>query len=416
MTAVPDTNLVECNINLTSAGIQGYKVNLEASTNSSGLIGISPQLSYYHKNIFHGGEWLNLSFMGIFQFTPDKSAHSNELGISAGLSLPRFWGVSLDRIKRASIPRTEINTSFTFQDRPEYKRHYTSLTFGYAGNNGKGISYKISPLQVNVVKLLNISDEFLAELERNPFMAYSYKDHFDLGIGGTIYLTDNASVNPKTSYKYLKYSMDFAGNLFKLCGLEKVFGLPYSQYVRADLTLGKTWRFGRNNGQAIATRLTGGAGYAYGNSGAMPFEKQFYAGGANSMRGWLNRTLGPGFSPMQEVFSIPSQTGDLKMEANVEYRFDLFWKFAGALFLDAGNVWTLKEMNADSIYKTTFDPSSIAADWGLGLRCDMNVIVIRIDMGMKIYEPSRLDNPWLQPYQWLRKDGFAIHFGVGYPF
>lgn len=415
LTRKPDTNLVDCSINLTPSGIQGYKLNLEASTNSSGLIGISPKLSYYHKNIFHGGEWLNLSFMGNFQFMFKSPTRSNEFGISAGISLPRFLGIPTKRFKRASIPRTEINTSYNYQDRPEYTRRIVSVSYGYTGKTTWNLSYQLYPIQANVVKLINIDDDFKALLERNPYMAYAYKDHFDAGVGGTIYLSDNPSVNPKTTFKYMRFSMDLAGNILSLFGGTKVFGLPYSQYVRGELTLGKTWRFGRNDGQAIATRLLGGVGLAYGNSEVMPFEKQFYSGGASSMRGWQARTLGPGFSPVNEAFSIPSQAGDLKFEANIEYRFDIVWKLAGALFTDIGNIWTIHETDLETKTQTTFNIKSLAADWGLGLRCDLNYLVIRLDMGVKLYEPSR-EVRWLTPGQWFKSDGFAVHFGVGYPF
>lgn len=415
LTPRPDTNLVDCNINLTPSGVQGYKVNLEASTNSSGLMGISPKLSYYHKNIFHGGEWLNLSFMGNFQFMFNSPTRSNEFGISAGISLPRFLGLPISRFRMASIPRTEINTSFNYQDRPEYTRRIASVSFGYSGKTSGMLSYQFYPLQVNVVKLLDIDEAFRELLARNPFMAYAYNNHFDAGAGGTIYLSDNQSVNPKTTFKYLRFSLDLAGNVISLFGGDSIFGLPYSQYVRGELTLGKTFRFGRNDGQALATRILGGVGYAYGNSTVMPFEKQFYSGGASSMRGWQARTLGPGFSPVNRTFSIPSQAGDLKFEANVEYRFDLVWKLAGALFVDVGNIWTLKDMKMENTSKTTFDIKSLAADWGFGIRCDLNYLVIRLDMGIKAYEPSR-EQHWVTPDRWLARDGFAIHFGVGYPF
>ena len=121
-----------------------------------------------------------------------------------------------------------------------------------------------------------------------------------------------------------------------------IWNTPYSQFVRGEITLGRTWIFGRNSGQSIATRLLAGAGYAYGNSTALPFEKHFYAGGSNSLRGWQARTVGPGLSQMDQSFVIPNQTGDMKLEANIEYRFNMFWKVAGALFVDAGNIWTLR--------------------------------------------------------------------------
>ena len=202
-------------------------------------------------------------------------------------------------------------------------------------------------------------------------------------------------------------------------GAGMIWNTPYSQFVRSELTIGKTWVFGRNDGQSVATRLLAGAGYAYGNSTALPFEKHFYAGGANSLRGWQARTVGPGMSQRDSSFVIPNQTGDMKLEANIEYRFDMFWKIAGAVFADAGNIWMLKDDGTATgkesmISKDTF-VQSIAANWGVGLRLNFGFLLLRLDMGMKVHDPAR-EIKWVGPDQWLKKDGYALHFGVGYPF
>jgi outer membrane protein assembly factor BamA len=177
-------------------------------------------------------------------------------------------------------------------------------------------------------------------------------------------------------------------------------------------------RFGKNNKFALAMRFLAGIGYAYGNSTSVPFEKQFYSGGANGLRGWQARAVGPGLSARDTTFSIPSQTGDMKLEANLEYRFPLFWKLNGAIFADAGNVWTLKGDNEDAKFKWNMNDfkASIAGDWGLGLRMDLNFILLRIDAGFKVHDPSRRGDTWLGPDEWLKNNGFAVHFGVGYPF
>ena len=418
-----DSNLVNCAINLTQSKLQGFKANLEASTNSSGLMGISPQLSFYHKNIFHGGEWLNLSFMGNFQFMLNDPIRSNELGISAGLSFPRFLGLPYSFFSGPNIPRTEINTSFNYQDRPEYTRNIFSTSFGYSGIFRR-VSYQLYPLQLNIVQLHHMDEKFYETLARNPFMRYAYQNHFDAGVGGTFYISSSNEPIPTQSYRYLRLTADLSGNvvgLFKPMlrkdeeGRGLLFGIPYSQYVRGEITLGRTWMFGRGDRQAIATRLLAGAGHSYGNSSVLPFEKQFYVGGANSMRGWQARALGPGRSPMNESFIIPSQTGDMKLEANIEYRFPMFWKVEGALFVDAGNVWTFKQDDDASKFDLSHLGESIAADWGFGARVNLSFLVLRLDMGMKVHDPSRT-SPWLMPEEWLKREGFALHFGVGYPF
>ena len=426
-----DSGIVDCDISLTKSRMQGFKVNLEGSTNSTGLIGISPQVSYYHKNIFHGGQWLNLGFLGNFQFKyDDRSVKSNEFGVSAGLSFPEFLGLPNSMFKGPSVPRTEINASYNYQNRPEYTRNMISTSYGYSGSlrNGK-FFYQFYPIQAKIVRLTNLDPNFYTTLSGNPFMRDAYQNHFDVGSGLVAYYTTSTALVPKETYEYARLQLDASGNVLSLFnkamrsdeyGSRLIWNTPYSQYIRTELTLGKTFVFGRNGSQALAMRLLGGVGYAYGNSSTIPFEKQFYSGGANSMRGWQARSLGPGNSKADTTFVIPSQTGDVKLEANLEYRFPMFWKLCGAVFTDVGNIWTLKETDGDDGSHTHFDlknlAASLAADWGIGLRVDLNFLILRLDMGMKVYDPSLDTARWRSPSQWLKKDGYTLHFGVGYPF
>lgn len=420
-----DTNLVNCEISLSQSKTQGFKVNLEASSNSSGLLGVSPQISYYHKNIFRGGEWLNLSFMGNFQFMFNDDVHSNEFGVSGGLSLPKFLFLPY-RMFKGSIPRTDFNLSYNYQNRPEYTRNMLSTSFGYNGNIRNRFFYQVYPAQLNVVKLFNLDDNFYKTLANDPFLRNAYQNHFDLGSGATLYYTTNSAVNPQDTYFYSRLQFDIAGNILRAFspvmkkdsnGSGMIWNTPFSQFVRGELTLGRTWVFGRNSGHSLATRLLAGAGYAYGNSNALPFEKHFYGGGANSLRGWQARTVGPGCSPRDTSFVIPNQTGDMKLEANIEYRFKVVWKLAGAVFLDAGNVWTLRNDSTDnqSAFRWSTFGQSIAANWGAGVRLDLGFLLLRVDMGMKIHDPAR-ENKWVGPQGWFSKGGYAMHFGVGYPF
>lgn len=426
-----DSGIVDCDISLTKSRMQGFKVNLEGSTNSTGLIGISPQVSYYHKNIFHGGQWLNLGFLGNFQFKyDDRSVKSNEFGVSAGLSFPEFLGLPNSIFHGPSLPRTEINASYNYQNRPEYTRNMISTSYGYSGSlrNGR-FFYQFYPIQAKIVRLTNLDPNFYTTLSGNPFMRDAYQNHFDVGSGLVAYYTTSTALVPKETYEYARLQLDASGNVLSLFnkamksdeyGSRLIWNTPYSQYIRTELTLGKTFVFGKNGGQALAIRLLGGVGYAYGNSSTIPFEKQFYSGGANSMRGWQARSLGPGNSKADTTFVIPSQTGDVKLEANLEYRFPMFWKLCGAVFTDVGNIWTLKETDGDDGSHTHFDlknlAASLAADWGIGLRVDLNFLILRLDMGMKVYDPSLDTARWRSPSQWLKKDGYTLHFGVGYPF
>ena len=422
-----DTNLVDCSISLAQSKLQGFKFNLETSVNSTGLFGVSPQVSYYHKNIFKGGEWLNLSFMGNFQFKFKDDIRSNEFGVSGGLSFPKFFPLPY-RYFTGAIPRTDINLSYNYQSRPEYTRNIISVTYGYNGNFKRRFFYQAYPLQMNVVKLFDIDDKFYNSLVNDPFLRNAYQNHFDLGSGATLYYTNNPDNTPKVPQFYGRFQFDIAGNMLSAfkplmnksaTGEGMTWNTPFSQFVRGELTLSKSWFLGKQSKQSIATRFQAGAGYAYGNSKSLPFEKHFYAGGSNSLRGWQARTVGPGLSPRDTTFVIPNQTGDMKLEANIEYRFDMFWNVAGAVFVDAGNVWSLKADNTEegqaSLFKWNDFGKSIAANWGVGLRLDFGFLLLRLDMGMKIHDPARKQR-WVNPGQWLKRDNYALHFGVGYPF
>lgn len=412
---------VDCTIRLTPSKSQGYKLNLEASSNSNNLLGISPAISYYHKNLFRGGEWLTLGFMGNFQFKLNDPIKSSEFGLSAGISLPNFLMLP-DSIFKTNVPRTDINLGYNYQNRPEFTRNVISINYGYNWREGERLYYMFNPLQLNIVKLFNMNSQFYESL-MDPFLKNSYRNHFDLGSGGTIYYTTDASAIPKKSFFYVRWTTDVAGNLISLfnstlnrdtSGARTVWNTPYSQYIRTDLTVGYTKRIDRNN--ALAYRFNIGAGHAYGNSKVLPFEKMFYAGGANSLRGWQARSVGPGSAPVDTTFSIPNQTGDLKIELNAEYRFNMFWNFEGALFADAGNIWNTRvEPGKESgLFRLKDFYKSIAINWGAGVRLNLDFLVLRLDLGMVAFDP--LKSAWVGPKNWFKQDTYALQFGVGYPF
>lgn len=410
-----DDDDVDCTIALTQSRLQGFRTNLEASTNSSGLLGISPQLSYYHKNLFGGGEWLNIGFTGNFQFKLSDDTRATELGVSTSLNIPGIPGVPLSKIRGSDIPHSEFNVAFSHQNRPEYTRNIFSGSVSYSGMLSRRFSYKVYPFQIGYVRIFDLNESFAARLQRNPYMRYSYQDHTDAGVSATLtYFSDTRTV-PTSSYWGASLQGDISGNVISLFsgllrensnGEKLLFGAPFSQYARAELSLVRALRFGSSDAHTLAFRLTGGVGSAYGNSSAIPYEKQFYVGGASSMRGWQARSLGPGYDAMDETFSIPSQTGNMKLEADIEYRFPLFWILEGALFAETGNVW-------DKV--SGLDFGALAADYGIGLRLNAKLVLVRLDFGMQLRNPS-LEQMWLTPAQALSSRAFALHFGVGYPF
>ena len=189
---------VDCRISLAQSKLQGFKVNLEASTNSSGLFGISPQISYYHKNVFHGGELLNLSFMGNFQFKFKSPVKATEFGVSASLTFPNFFPLPY-RLFKGAVPRTDVSASYNYQNRPEYTRNIISTSYGYIGNLHNRFFYQVYPLQLSIVQLSNLDEQFFSELANDPFLWNAYQNHFDLGSGATFYYTTNTETVPKSS-------------------------------------------------------------------------------------------------------------------------------------------------------------------------------------------------------------------------
>ena len=433
-----DTNIVDCMIRLIPSKAHGYKINLEASTNSTGLIGISPTLSYYNRNIFKGGEWLSLSVSGNFQFSVSNSTRATEFGASAGLSFPTSVLLP-DRMFKNIIPRTDLDLTYNYQRRPEYTRNMIGASFGWSWSSQSNKYYfKVVPVQFNIVNLPVYSEAFMESLT-NPFVREAYKNHFEFGLGFDLQYSSDPSINPAGSFFKADFQFDLAGNLLSAfnkfmpvdsSGFRTIWSSPYSQFVRAELSLAYTWKFGKNNKQALAVRALGGAGLAYGNSTKMPFERLFWAGGSNSLRGWTARSVGPGSSEMDNTFSIPNQTGDMRLEANIEYRFPLFSIFRGAVFVDWGNVWNIDRTgrNHQSLEGSTEDETAetlsyfsirnmlrtSALSWGAGIRLDLNFVVVRFDLGIKLYDPSV--QQWQNARNWFRRGGYAFQFGIGYPF
>ena len=387
-------------------------------------MGISPQLSYFHKNIFHGGERLNIGLKGNFQFKPREDVRSTEFTFSSGVSFPQFIGLPNRLFTGTAIPRTDVTTAFNYQNRPEYTRTTISAAFGYSGSVDQRFFFQFSPVQLGIVRMFDINPDFEESIFQDPFLWNAYQSHFDAGLGAMLYYTTDNSISPKGSYHYYRLGIDLSGNVLSLFnrgmktdefGKRLIWGTPYTQYVRGEFQLGRTFSlFG--DSAALAFRFLGGIGYAYGNSAALPFEKAFYAGGANSMRGWQARTLGPGSQELIDFFIIPNQTGEVKLEADAELRFPLFWKFDGAVFAEVGNVWDLRDP-LETGSSLAGLPGNLAADWGLGLRLDFDIILVRLDLGIRAHDPAReAGDRWVKPADWFRGGNYAVHFGVGYPF
>jgi outer membrane protein assembly factor BamA len=422
--------LLNCLILLDPLMIQSYEVDVELSTNASNMIGFSPGISYRHKNLFKGAEVFNLDFRGVFQRS-FGSTHLSSQEYNGGISfdIPRFlMPVSIGYFK-TQIPHTQFSTSYVYQQRPDYTRAIGNFRFGYRWKSSETHTFQFNLLDFNMIKMYELSPEFYDNIN-NPYLRNMYSNHFVLGMTGSFIYSNQpeSGRNRRRRDSFWNYRVngDIAGNFLSLFNqtMRKdeylgrlVAGMPYSQYIKGDMNL--VYDRPVNTSSSAVYRFYFGIGKAYGNSLSMPFEKMFYSGGANSLRGWQVRSVGPGSTTSDSIDLFPNQVADLRLELNAEYRFPLFWKFEGALFADAGNVWSLSALDTREGARFRFDRfyKEFALNSGLGLRLNFDYFILRFDAGFKVHDPGLPSgNRIITPDKWLKKNNFNLHFGINYPF
>jgi outer membrane protein assembly factor BamA len=317
---------------------------------------------------------------------------------------------------------------------PFYTRTLANATFGYNWRAGMYNEHIVNPLQLNLIKLLSISDEFKARIDSSSYLAYSYKDVLILG-GSYSYIFNNQKIKKSRDYWFLRINAETSGNMLatleKLAGAQKtdsvyqILGQPFAQYFKTDFDL--RYNYILNDVSSIVYRGFFGFAVPFGNSKAIPFEKQYFAGGSSDIRAWQVRSLGPGsynpHPPGDTTNVFLNQTADIKLEVNAEYRFKLFWILEGALFLDAGNIWTYNDDpdRPGTQFKFNKFYDDIAVGTGTGFRFDFKFVIGRIDIGMKLRDPLLTDgSKWIimrRPYSLkTHLDDFNMVIGIGYPF
>ncbi len=418
-----------CDIFCSPALKQSMKVELEASSTST-FCGISATLGYSNNNVFRGAEAFDaaIRFGFEYMYAPDAAKRSaQEVGITAGLSLPRFLvPFRVAPGDRISQPKTRFELAFDFQNRPYYRRNISSARWAYSWMQDKSSSFVIRPIDINWIDVKSVDQTFLADIN-NKYLKTSFESQLNAGLSAS-YTYNNQRVRLDKNTTVVRANLETAGNLIH--AFEKmlstpaegrdyyeILGVRYSQYVRADVSVSHKIDLGHN--MALAGRLYGGVGVTYGNSDgrSIPFDRMFYCGGANSMRGWAPRTLGPGNSPAQGNTIYPAQVGDVRLEANLEFRFPIWWIFSSAVFFDVGNVWYLREMegnNPDEVFHFDSFYKQLGFNTGLGLRIDATFVILRIDLGVQLHNPGRPEGErWIHYFKWRN---MALNFGVGYPF
>lgn len=429
-------------IRLSRNSIQGVSAELEG-TNSEGDLGAGIGLTYQHRNLFHGSEQLTVKARGSYESLSGNlegliNNHYTEASLDIALTLPKFSAPFLSRnYKRKMLASTEFSLNGNYQERPEYTRVIAGAGWRYKWNNRRNTNRRIFDLiDVSYVFLPRSTINFLDEVAGgNPLLRYSYEDHFIMRMGYSVFLTNKVSndllgsnTNKITHNKIWTFraKAEVAGNLLyaisniihqhKSDGAYKIFGTQYSQYAKAEADYMIAKHFSRRT--SLAFRIGAGVAVPYGNSSMVPFEKRFYAGGANSVRGWGVRTLGPGrYDARNTVTNFINQCGDIRLDMNLECRVKLFWVLEGAAFIDAGNIWTIRnyENQPGGLFKFNSFYKELAWAYGIGLRLDFTYFLIRFDLGMKAYNPAMNQESWplLHP-NWHRDATF--HFSVGYPF
>lgn len=418
---------LDCKILCTPSLRQSIKAELEGSTTSS-FYGLKASLGYQNRNIFRGAELFDLTGTVGYEYmkAPDAMRRSAiEFGLSAGLTFPRFLIFHTSSRGHLNSPKTRFEMSFNHQNRPYYRRDLSSIVWSYSWQNWQHSSFVVRPISINWVNVGYINENYFNSLQ-NEYLKRSYESQLIVGLSGT-YSYDNSRLQTTKNQTTIRVNAELAGNTVD--GLMHLFskpvenqnyynflGIRYSQYFRADINAAHRISIGEKC--AVAGRIYAGFGIAYGNSDAIPFDRMFYAGGSNSMRGWAPRTLGPGSSPLPENVVYPTQLGDMKLEANLEFRFPIWGMFHGATFLDVGNIWYMGrngvEYPESSVFHIKDFYKQLGFNTGIGVRLDIKFAILRLDWGIQLHNPNKVASErWIHNFKWKNT---SINFGVGYPF
>lgn len=436
---IGDEGLLDAYILLTPGKSQTVSVELEG-TNSEGDLGVAVGLTYAHRNLGKGSETFTAKARGSYESLSgnlEGLLHNRYMEYSAdlALSMPEFKAPISRRIRRRIQASTEVNLSLNYQERPEYTRVISTAGWSYKWVDfRKNNRHTFTPIDINYVYLPASTNDFINEIAPdNPLLRYSYEDHFIMRMGWNWYHSNKKDPTPwqKTLQRNIytvRFNAEIAGNLlFAISSIfahrsdfhqdpYKVFGIHYSQYFKVEADYALLHRFDERN--AVAFHAGGGIGVPYGNSEMLPFEKRFYGGGANGVRGWDVRTLGPGAYPgRNSVSDFINQCGDIRLELNAEYRAKLFWVIELGAFIDVGNIWTIRDYanQPGGVFRFNKFYEQLAASYGLGLRLDFDYFLLRFDVGMKAHNPAMGERPWpLVSPNWHRDSSF--HFSIGYPF
>ena len=446
-----DTNrLLNAKIRLLNARRQRFSASVEVNNSSSfdsenqdgsfgllsGNFGLETKLTYQNKNLFGGAElfkteWSMLIELPKLIFRNKSQGFANNIsnmenGINMSLDLPTFlFPFTKDVLWQRMRPHTVINLGANYQLHSYFERLLFNTGMGYNWSRNLNV-HQLMPLELTYVRFFNIDSSFRSRIANinDARLKYQYSDHFIMDARYD-YVYNSQRYGQRIDFNYLHLSAESAGNLLAAIeniagtpgdenGIKRIFGVPFSQYLRFNAEYKHYFYLGQRS--TFVTRVMTGVGLPYGNSTAMPYEKSFFGGGPTTIRAWHLRQLGPGtFQP--DEGTVFERIGDIQFVANLEYRFPLFAIVEGALFTDFGNVWLTHkseefeggEFNIKSLHK------SIAAGIGLGIRANISIVTLRCDLAIPFYDPGAAANRHWRPAYW-KISQVTANFGIDYPF
>ena len=454
-----DSFLLDTDIYLTPQLRQSIRAEVQLVSKSNNFVGPGFSLRYTNRNILRGSEQLQITANTSYEVQVGRNIpnplNSFEFGVESGLSIPRIISpFNIHYPSRRYLPTTELNLGFRLQQRIGFFRlNSFNLAAGYVWRENTLKTHEFFPVDISFVQLDKPSKEFENLLLRNRYLAKSFEDQFI--VGSRYSYTLNTQLNEERlsefherrleqSQFYFNANVDVAGNLMNLLqrtftsaegDSSKIFGAPYSQFVKGDVDFRYYLNFDERN--KLATRLVLGTGYAYGNSITMPYIKQFSIGGSNSIRAFQARSVGPGTfnihdeappepieDPEEHARIFIDQRGDIKLEANAEFRFNIIGFLEGAVFVDAGNIWLIRyddQRPGGQFHKDQF-LNELAVGTGAGLRLDFNFFLLRFDLAFPLRKPFLprnerwvLDQIDVASPSW-RSDNLILNIAIGYPF
>ncbi len=418
---------------LTPLPKKSLQAEIVGTSKSDNLVGSQITLGWKDRNIFGAGELLSIDAYGGFevQYSADlKGYNTYRAGLDNKLSFPRFIVpfVNINTVGEF-MPKTNIDLGYDFLNKIHlYTLNSFHTAFGYDWKENKTKEHQLNPISITYVQPLNITQEYKDSAKKNPTLLDAIQKQFILGSNYTFTFNQLSGKQPIDAF-YFNGNLDLSGNIAGLItGADAkaghtvyLFGLDFSQYIRTETD----FRYYHNMGNTTwANRIDIGVGIPYGNSTALPFVKQFFVGGTNSVRAFRSRSVGPGtYQPPSDNNFLPDQAGDIKLEMNTELRAKLFSIVNGAIFIDAGNVWLF---NSDTLkpggkFSSAF-LNQLAIGAGLGLRFDISILIIRLDVAFPLRIPYLPDG-----HRWIidkidfgsgtwRRDNLVYNLGIGYPF